>query len=71
MKGSIDRIENGFAIVQFDEEQFSSVPLSILPKGIKEGSIIEKNENGEFVFLEEETIALRKINIQLQNSLFE
>ena len=32
----IDRIENGFAVVESDTESFS-LPMSLLPEGAKEG----------------------------------
>ena len=42
----IDRIEEGFAVIELDEDNTIDVPLKYLPPGVKEGQalimIIEK-----------------------------
>lgn len=41
MKAKIDRIENGFAVILAgDEELKMDVPLTLLPSGAKEGSLL-------------------------------
>ena len=43
----IDRIEEGFAVIELDEENYIEVPLKYLPEGVKEGEALnlffEKN----------------------------
>ena len=36
-KVTIDRIEEGFAIIELDSENFIDIPLKYLPAGVKEG----------------------------------
>lgn len=37
IKVNIDRIEEGFAVIELDSENFITVPLKYLPSGVKEG----------------------------------
>lgn len=41
----IDRIENEFAVCEFDERIIKNIPLSKLPKDIKEGDILKFENN--------------------------
>ena len=36
----IDRIEEGFAIIELDSENFIDIPLKYLPVGVKEGQTL-------------------------------
>ena len=36
-KVTIDRMEEGFAIIELDSENFIDIPLKYLPDGVKEG----------------------------------
>ncbi|MCQ4022732.1 MULTISPECIES: DUF3006 domain-containing protein [unclassified Ruminococcus] len=36
----IDRFEEGCAVVEIDENTFVNLPLPLVPKGAKEGSVI-------------------------------
>ena len=36
----IDRIEEGFAVIELDEENYIEVPLKYLPEGVKEGQAL-------------------------------
>jgi hypothetical protein len=36
----IDRIEEGFAVIELDEENYIDVPLKYLPAGVKEGQAL-------------------------------
>ena len=36
----IDRIEEGFAVIELDEENYIDVPLKYLPPGVKEGQAL-------------------------------
>jgi hypothetical protein len=43
----IDRFENGFAVVEDSENNaMLSIPLSELPAGAREGSVLKPTENG-------------------------
>lgn len=39
-KVTIDRIEEGFAIIELDSENFIDIPLKYLPDGVKEGQAL-------------------------------
>lgn len=54
LKYIVDRIEEGFAVCEDENGKFSDIEIAGLPEGIKEGDIISV-ENGEAVFLKEET----------------
>lgn len=67
----VDRIEGEYAICECEDETRLDILLKDLPNGVKEGSIIVL-ENGVYSLApNEEVEALRKKNIDLQNSLFE
>ena len=34
---TIDRIEEGFAVIELDSQNFIDIPLKYLPAGVKEG----------------------------------
>lgn len=41
MEGIVDRIENDIAIILFGDKEIKvDIPLEILPKGIREGNVI-------------------------------
>lgn len=40
MKVTVDRIEEGFAVLEKDDLTHENIPLSLLPDGIKEGSVL-------------------------------
>ena len=64
----IDRIEEGFAVVDCDGEMLN-IKLDILPKGVKSGDIL-LNTDGDFVIDNEETQERRQKIIKLQQELF-
>lgn len=64
----IDRIEEGFAVVECDGEMLN-IKLDILPKGVKSGDIL-LNTGGDFVIDNEETQERRQKIIKLQQELF-
>ena len=59
MKYSIDRIEENIAICEGDDGYVLKLKLDELPKGTREGDIIEKTENG-FIIDADETQLRRK-----------
>ncbi|MGN0447873.1 MAG: DUF3006 domain-containing protein [Acutalibacteraceae bacterium] len=40
MNLTVDRIEEGFAILEKEDMSYENVPLSLLPSGTKEGSVL-------------------------------
>ena len=46
MKVSIDRIEGGFAVVETEERKLVNLPLSLVPPGASEGSILSIELDG-------------------------
>lgn len=43
----IDRFENGFAVVEDEENnQLFDIPVSSLPEGAREGSVLRRAESG-------------------------
>lgn len=40
MKFTVDRIEDGFAVLEKDDITHENVPACLLPKGAKEGSVL-------------------------------
>lgn len=41
MKVTIDRIEGAFAVVEKDDRTTENLPVSLLPEGAREGSVID------------------------------
>lgn len=66
---SIDRIENKTAICERGDLSLVELPLSLLPKGAKEGSIL-KLENGVYTLDTEEEKRRKSRILELQNMLF-
>ena len=59
MKYIIDRLEEGLAICETELRKRISVPVSHLPKGIKEGDVL-REEEGRFSLESEETDKRRR-----------
>ena len=69
MRYIIDRIESGIVVWEDDNRNMSEIPLVKLPKGVKEGSVINY-ENGEYT-VDKDTEAERRKKVQsLENELF-
>ena len=62
MKLVVDRIENGFAVVETKDGNFENIPVSALPEGISEGTVIEIN-----VLFEETAKKEKEIKEKLNN----
>lgn len=67
---SIDRIADSFAVCVKDDMSVVELPLSVLPKEIKEGSVILFN-NGEYVFEKSEEEKRRSRIAELQKRIFD
>ena len=70
MKYIIDRLEEGLAICETELRKRISVPVSHLPKGIKEGDVL-KEEDGRFSLDSEETDKRRREMKKKLMDLFE
>lgn len=64
MKVTIDRIENDYAVVILEDETNANLPLTLLPKGAGEGSIIK------IICCDEDTQFQRQSIEQKMNKLF-
>ncbi len=65
----LDRIENGIAVIEDENGDFTEIPLSELPDGVREGSALTRTDCG-FEAQKEETRKLRKRNSVRANALF-
>lgn len=64
----VDRIEEGFAVVYFGDEK-RVIPLSELPEGVREGSVLKQSSEG-FVLDPEAEAERRKHISQKMRRLF-
>lgn len=67
---TIDRIEENKAILECENGEFVTLELSSLPKNIKEGDILNFDENSYFLNADETEKRKEKIK-NLMSSLFE
>lgn len=64
MKVIIDRFEENYAVVEINETSFANLPLSLVPSGANEGSVIE-------ITLDEKSTEQRSNNVsRLMDKLF-
>lgn len=67
---SVDRIENGSAVLENDQRERIQLPLNLLPAGVLEGNVLEK-AGESYRIDEQETARRREEAIRLQNQLFQ
>ncbi len=67
---SVDRVENGIALLENDRREQKKVPVSQLPEGVKEGDVLAE-KGGGFRIDAQEAARRREEIIRLQNELFE
>lgn len=67
---SVSRIEEGIAVLEFPDGEFREVDISLLPDGVKEGNILIKNQNNDFIFDFEEEKRKKDRLLELQNKIF-
>lgn len=67
---SVSRIEEGIAVLEFPDGNFLEVDISLLPDGVKEGNILIKNQNNDFIFDFEEEMRKKDRLLELQNKIF-
>lgn len=68
---TVDRIEDGVAVLEYPGREMHEVPASELPEGAAEGSVLTLEEDGGLALSPEETRRRREINRNLFNSLLE
>ena len=66
----VDRIEAGFAVCENIDRTYTNVPLYLLPEDVKEGDVITKDENGNYIFDADKTAERRQRIKKLLNSLW-
>lgn len=69
-KFTIDRIEEGKAVLECENGEMVSLDVSSLPKNIKEGDILEFSD-GSYFLDDEETEKRKKRIRDLMSNLFE
>ncbi len=69
-KFTVDRIEENKAVLECENGQFVNLDLSSLPKNIKEGDVLNFEENSYFLDIDETKKRKEKIK-RLMDSLFE
>lgn len=67
----IDRIEGDIAVCENIDRTTMNIPLILLPDGVKEGDVILKDENGEYMIDAEKTLERRQRIKKLLNNLWE
>lgn len=68
MHYTVDRIENGIAVLEDDMLMLLPVPLKLLPEGIREGSILVY-DGSSYVIRHDEEAEQRKKLFALQKKL--
>lgn len=67
---SVDRIEDGVAVLECSDKTFLKVDISLLPSDVKEGNILKKDENSHFVYDFDEEKRRKQRLLDLQNKIF-
>lgn len=67
---TVDRIEENYAVILLDDGSSYNIELSALPQGIKEGSVLGFDDNGNLAVDREEEKKRRNKNIDLTRKLF-
>ncbi len=71
MNFSIDRFEGSFAVCVNELGSAIDIPISILPVGVREGSIVTPDGAGRFLLCPAEEAKKRDENFNLAEDLFE
>ena len=66
----VDRIEAEFAVCENIDRTHSNIPLYLLPEDVKEGDVITKDENGDYIIDADKTAERRQRIKKLLNSLW-
>lgn len=69
---SIDRFEGTYAICEDSEEKFYAIDISELPKGAKEGDVLDVNDTEGTISINGEATAQKRAKLKkIQDKLFE
>ncbi len=68
---TIDRIEGSIAVCELDDGTMTDIDVSVLPKGIREGSILIPDGSGSFTVDAAAEAERREKLLKLQDSLFD
>ncbi len=71
MKYSVDRVEEGLAVLIGDGGETLVVEIALLPDGTDEGSVLDGDPENGFVPDYDEQLRRQKENFDLLNSLFD
>lgn len=63
MRAIIDRLEDGFAVVELEDETTVNIPLETAPAGAREGAVVEY-ENGAILSIDEQATAERAARLR-------
>ncbi len=66
----VDRIEAEFAVCENIDRTHTNIPIILLPNGVKEGDVIIKDENGNYIIDANKTEERRNRIKKLLNSLW-
>ena len=67
---SVSRIEKNIAVLEFPDETFNEIDISLLPQDVKEGNILIKTDDNRFVHdFDEEKLRKERL-LELQNKIF-
>lgn len=69
MKLTVDRIEEGFAVLEKEDLSHENIPLTLLPEGTKEGSVLAFDGTTYSLDLDAEAEARARI-VAKQRSIF-
>ncbi|MEA4903127.1 DUF3006 domain-containing protein [Desulfitobacterium sp.] len=69
MKGTIDRFEGNYAVVELENRNIINVPKELLPVEAREGDVIYE-ENGVYYIDQEETERIKEDLHKLMDSLW-
>ena len=67
MRYTVDRIEEGLAVLEAEDRTMQTVPLSQLPHGIREGAVVTASEDGFTV--DEDTARAARIREKMKRLL--
>lgn len=67
---SVSRVEGNIAILETPERNFIEIDISLLPSDVKEGNILKKTADNDFIHdFNEENFRKQKL-LELQNKIF-
>ena len=67
---SVSRIEKNIAVLEFPDETFNEIDISLLPQDVKEGNILIKTDDNRFIHdFNEENLRKNRL-LDLQNKIF-